>query len=394
MPRERDPPYVAAGFRNDAQKLLDRFVCKRSLKFSDFAEVWCDLHFTTLFMGREGLRELTEFIEECYRNTLLFMDASNPYQKVGAVYLLYALYMKQPHLLLKSQIPIRVSYKQVWDIYNLENHFLDVATSNDNVLDLTYIVTKLFKMEAFSISCFPIPMGPAVPIPLLRLEPLRNSFFKEMLGILRMLTESDVKSICELSKRHEDLKKHLPYLCSSAPKTVGGLNKFEEMKEMIDELEYRYNAGLFPNKQVSGDAKIEEEFRTLGQRRALLKSQQYERVAEFRKSKVRASSDSSESRPPTPVKRGPGRPRKKKPGKRGRKKKVVEEAAKTESGPETERDYIQVETEPDDPQTEAEIIDNPEVPQPAVPFFPFRRPSKYPRPIRRHYFQNNEDEDC
>lgn len=393
MPRERDPPYVAAGFRNDAQKLLDRFVAKQSLRFVDFAEIWCDLKFSTIFMGREGLRELTEFVEECYRNTLLFMDASNPYRKVGAVYLLYSLYMKQPRLLLKTQISIKVSYKQVWDIYNLENHFLDVATDNDSVLDLTYIVTKLFKMEAFCISCFPIPMGPAVPIPLLRLEPLRNSFFKEMLGVLRMHNESDVKNICDLSKRHEDLKKQLPFLCSSVSKAAGGLDKFEEMKELIDELEDRYNAGLFPNKHVSGDVKIDEEFRTLGQRRALLKSQQFERVAEFRKSKVRTSADSSESGSSAPVKKGRGRPKKKKKrktGKRGRNKK--DDVVNTECRVENEREYIQVETEADDPQTEAEIVDNPETPQ-SVPFFPFRRPSKYPRPIRKHYFQNNEDED-
>lgn len=415
MPRERDPPYIAAGFRNDAEKLLDRFVAKKSLKFADFAEVWRDLHFTTIFMGRESLRELTEFIEECYRNALLFMDASDPYQKVGTVYLLYSLYLKQPSLLLKSQVPIRVSFRQVFEIYNVENHFLEGSICNDDVLDLTYIVTKLFKMEAFSICCFPIPMGPSVPMSLLKLEPLRSSCFKEMLGVFRMLNENDVQAIGELSRIQEGLKKQLPFFGGTLEE-AREFSKFEEVKRTIDQLEDRYNAGLFPNeirtlypnegqeqsgqnpsqeksnerKKTSEDMELDKEFRSLGQRRALLKAQQFEMVAEYGRSvkRARSSSESSKSSPEAPVKRGRGRPKKQKV--KRKLKKVVEGVVKTGHGANCDSVQAQTEADTENVQTEAEVVDNTERLHP-VPYFPYRRPTKYPRPVRKLYFEDNEE---
>ena len=92
---------IAAGAKKDISTLIHKvtviFDEYRTPRFKHFIDIWKDMKFGLIFCGRQTFRELYEFTEDLF--DLVKLEAMTPNKfsnRAAAIYLLYALYFKQP----------------------------------------------------------------------------------------------------------------------------------------------------------------------------------------------------------------------------------------------------------------------------------------------------------
>ena len=86
----------ATGFRSDVETLLSNFIDTDSVRFEDFSRIYKEMSFSLIFYLLED-EELIIFTETAYSITRSFLQPKFQFQvRVGALYLLYALYSQQP----------------------------------------------------------------------------------------------------------------------------------------------------------------------------------------------------------------------------------------------------------------------------------------------------------
>lgn len=140
--------YPAAGFQDDVAKLLQRFVATKSIRFEEFLKVWKASNFTFIFLGRSGLREQHEFLEEAFRILLKYiLPPYNLQVRVGGIYTLYSIYNSQ-HVKHKTKIRIPLS---CWPNFcDLEKEILQ-----HKHLDAAFIIRKLNVDRAILLCAYP-----------------------------------------------------------------------------------------------------------------------------------------------------------------------------------------------------------------------------------------------
>ncbi|GIY31236.1 uncharacterized protein CEXT_321731 [Caerostris extrusa] len=144
--------YLAAGFLNDAEKLLQDFMHGNSLEFSAFAKIWKKRNFSLIYALRPHERELREFTQEIFNITIDFLNGKSLFYQVGGVFLLYALYRNQ---ILKSPVKIRLTPEQFETISTLRGE-----SSVCNNRSFYYVVKYLIKNAFYFVAC-PSVMGPS-----------------------------------------------------------------------------------------------------------------------------------------------------------------------------------------------------------------------------------------
>ena len=92
---------IAAGAKHDICNLLHKvsalFDEYRMPRFKHFIDIWKDMKFGYIFCGRQTFRELYELTEDLFDLVKIQAMPPNKFSKRAAsVYLLYALYFKQP----------------------------------------------------------------------------------------------------------------------------------------------------------------------------------------------------------------------------------------------------------------------------------------------------------
>ena len=86
----------ATGFRSDVESLLASFIGTDSVRFEDFSRVYREMSFGLVFYLLED-EEVPVFIDCAYSIAREFLQSKFQFQvRVGALYLLYALFMQQP----------------------------------------------------------------------------------------------------------------------------------------------------------------------------------------------------------------------------------------------------------------------------------------------------------
>ncbi|XP_055620174.1 snRNA-activating protein complex subunit 1 [Toxorhynchites rutilus septentrionalis] len=88
---------LSYGFREDCFAFLNEFSKQGSLEFRYFCQEWKKMNFQYVFYGRNTDFEMVEFVNEALLIVKqIFLCSKKHLEKVGAFYLLYALYFKQP----------------------------------------------------------------------------------------------------------------------------------------------------------------------------------------------------------------------------------------------------------------------------------------------------------
>jgi len=127
-------------------------------RMSIFVEEWKRTSFGLIFNGRENFREIFELTKEIFDLVKTYAVAlskgnENPLGlRYAAIYLLYALYFKQP---CRPKIKIRLIFQEFKDL----QMFVDEA-KNDKHYDLVFAWTKLFTENAFHYSATQTQLGP------------------------------------------------------------------------------------------------------------------------------------------------------------------------------------------------------------------------------------------
>ncbi|XP_012223833.1 snRNA-activating protein complex subunit 1 [Linepithema humile] len=128
-------------FQIDCQTLITRFELSYNIHFQNFCDIWKDMHFTLVFTYHPTETALTEFCQNALGIAKQFLvNASSLKERVGALYLLYAVYYKIP----VNELKIRMTISD-W------KHLMDLHTKikEEALLDANYILCKLIVNRAF-----------------------------------------------------------------------------------------------------------------------------------------------------------------------------------------------------------------------------------------------------
>ncbi|XP_055595420.1 snRNA-activating protein complex subunit 1 [Uranotaenia lowii] len=134
---------LSRGFREDCYGLIHDFARNDSLDFRYFCQEWKKANFHLVFYGRNTDTELIEFINEgLLISKYIFLKAKKPLEKVGAFYLLYTLYFKQPTNMFCK---IRVTLNQWQEMKD----FVQQPVPERECHQIAAIFWKMFIAEAF-----------------------------------------------------------------------------------------------------------------------------------------------------------------------------------------------------------------------------------------------------
>lgn len=132
---------MSRGFREDCFAFLNEFTKHESIEFRHFCHEWKKINFQYVFHGRSSDVEMVEFVNEALLMVKhLFISSKKPLEKIGAFYLLYALYFKQPTNMFCK---IRVTPANWTEIKQF------VKSPSRDSLEVPVIFWKLFLGDAF-----------------------------------------------------------------------------------------------------------------------------------------------------------------------------------------------------------------------------------------------------
>ncbi|XP_054166087.1 uncharacterized protein LOC128963600 [Oppia nitens] len=138
--------YTASGFRTDIETLYAKFDDMKSTKFVVFIHCFKEMNFGLIFRGRHNDNEMHEFIDEIYLEVLSQLVNKDKLMshRICSVYLLYALYVKQPFtqsLKIRFDIKVRITLDQL----KIIREFIDKC-KHKGYLDVCYIWYKLLSI--------------------------------------------------------------------------------------------------------------------------------------------------------------------------------------------------------------------------------------------------------
>ncbi|CAH1155535.1 unnamed protein product [Phaedon cochleariae] len=144
---------IASAFKVDCEEFLDEFESLQSFNYSDFVEIWQHKNFSYIFAGQNYALLLKEFCENCFYSVKKFiMFPRTLYSQIGAFYLLYGLYYKQP---VRDWVKIRLTLDEYERIVELIQEM-----SNRDQLDAVYIFAKMKAENVFTYVAQRRQLGP------------------------------------------------------------------------------------------------------------------------------------------------------------------------------------------------------------------------------------------
>ncbi|CAG9767560.1 unnamed protein product [Ceutorhynchus assimilis] len=143
---------VYAGIKSDVEDFLLKFRNKNSLAYVDFASVWQLKSFTLIFADQRQLKSLEILCETCFFIIKKYIKSHSdlPIQ-VGAFYLLYGLYYKQP---VEHLFKIRLTLEEFKSIKSLMER-----VKPKGHYDILYIYAKMLSEYAFKFVACPRLLG-------------------------------------------------------------------------------------------------------------------------------------------------------------------------------------------------------------------------------------------
>ncbi|XP_053680724.1 snRNA-activating protein complex subunit 1 [Anopheles nili] len=134
---------ISNGFREDCSEFLGDFAKLGIPDYKTFCKEWKRSNMQYIFYGRNSDVEMAEFISEVfYTVKKFFFNCKDPLERIGAFYLLYTLYFKQPLFMFCK---IRLTLLE-WKIMK---NFAKIPYNDQQLHQVTVIFWKLFKSDAF-----------------------------------------------------------------------------------------------------------------------------------------------------------------------------------------------------------------------------------------------------
>ena len=147
---------MSAGAREDIKTLLNRtgilFDEYGTLRFQYFSDIFQDMKFSLVFCGRSSFRELYEFTEDLFDLVKQETLSHNKMPiRAAAIYLLYALYFKQPT---RPKVRIKLCFSE----YKQLSEFVNECKKLRH-WEVPYVWSKLAFDEAFHYVAINRPVG-------------------------------------------------------------------------------------------------------------------------------------------------------------------------------------------------------------------------------------------
>ncbi|XP_065091205.1 snRNA-activating protein complex subunit 1-like isoform X1 [Ochlerotatus camptorhynchus] len=134
---------LSRGFREDCYTFLTEFNRHESMEFRHFCYEWKRMNFQFVFYGRNTDVDMVAFVAEALTIVKqIFLSSKNPLEKIGAFYLLYTLYFKQPT---ERFCKIRVTLVD-WREFK---RFIQRPAPEQYSLEIAAIFWKMFIGDAF-----------------------------------------------------------------------------------------------------------------------------------------------------------------------------------------------------------------------------------------------------
>jgi len=142
MADEYDEINPVPGLKTDLEMLLTQFTNSKSVRYTEFARIWCQMGFPTIFCGWVKEEALREMVEAAFKLIVGYWHEMYTFQvRMGGLYLMYAFYFSQP---LDPPQKVRLTQSQ-W----VSGRKLLETIQEQKHLDAEYIYHKLHFYKAF-----------------------------------------------------------------------------------------------------------------------------------------------------------------------------------------------------------------------------------------------------
>lgn len=150
MADDYDEVNPVPGLKTDLELLLSHFTNSKSVRYTDFAKIWCQMGFPTIFCGWGKEESLREMVETALRHAVGFWHDIYTFQvRMGGLYLMYAFFFSQP---LDPPQKVRLTQSQ----WAAGRKLLEIIKEQKH-LDAEYIYHKLHYYRAFYYVMAPQP---------------------------------------------------------------------------------------------------------------------------------------------------------------------------------------------------------------------------------------------
>lgn len=142
MSDEYDEINPVPGLKTDLELLLSQFTNSKSVRYTEFAKIWCQMGFPTIFCGWAKDEALREMVETAFKLIVGYWNEIYTFQvRMGGLYLMYAFYFCQP---LDPPQKVRLTQSQ-W----VAGRKLLATIEDQKHLDAAYVYHKLHFYKAF-----------------------------------------------------------------------------------------------------------------------------------------------------------------------------------------------------------------------------------------------------
>lgn len=226
-------PFMGSGIKQDLHLLYNKFSSIESMKIRDFADLFRETHFETIFHYRISPAEHIEFSEYLLQNAALYFGNENEIgearslkERVFGVYVVYALFNLQPedHI---CQIPVtRIQFDE------LLNFQKSLAT--DKILEPLAAIKNLILKKAFRLTIFQSTYDPVTHKKYLAEDELPNFSRKPIEPFARAKRLQDHDLLRELLLVHKAYTKGKKVLGLSDVQMVDKMNPVEEIRASLE----------------------------------------------------------------------------------------------------------------------------------------------------------------
>ncbi|XP_076349145.1 snRNA-activating protein complex subunit 1-like [Tachypleus tridentatus] len=262
----------AAGVQTDVDALMKKFVEKKSIRYEEFAKIWKEMKFSSIFLLKDNERELLMFTRECFTIAMNLWTINYSFQEqVTGLYLLYGFYVKQS---LNPPVKIRITleqWKQLRDIFSI--------ATREHHLDICFIVHRLQLMNAFHFVATPTMMGPKSSLRLNGISEVQETSRLDdvMMPLHELKNCGHLEQLQAIHEHYTKMKEAQSIESVQTLNIVSG-DIYEEINEKIKQFQEKYKYSNQDSTFEEGDINDEEE-ENIGARRARLRAQQFSSVA-------------------------------------------------------------------------------------------------------------------
>ncbi|KAL8615805.1 hypothetical protein ACOMHN_048513 [Nucella lapillus] len=312
----------ATGIQSDFEKILTTFVETKSVRYEDFAKIWREKKLSLICAGRSSDRETVEFMEECMKVAVKMLLPPYGFQaRVGALYLLYGLYLTQPCL---PKVKIRVTREDWEHVKSLEDEF-----KRQSHHDTNFILQKLLLDGAFYFCAVAQEarsrysqseetnksMAESLREDRQRIDSLFSDEILQQLGMIHGRYHKQKVRVAGPDASRPD--RSLDVLHDKFPTSVGDVMQQHHERWKAKESQRQGVRGrslpTIAESEESEEGESDPDYQpatTVGQRRARLKAMAYRGVKNKQRYKHRVlATESSSSEKGSPPKKKRGRPR-------------------------------------------------------------------------------------